>query len=119
MKSFKPGGKYNVEVPTYMTDGTPVNNWIHASAGVMEPADPATHQQAKVCTQAAFSVDVAASHMYVWTAPATGKGVTLSAAMADSKTTAYQTNTVRPCHIPLCVDTVLCVTCWHALPLNT
>lgn len=94
MASYKPGGVYTIEVPSY-SDG-PANMWIHSTAGTMEPMDATTHTQAKACTMAAYSNAPLSTHMYKWTAPAGSDVVTFSAAMADGKTSAYNTNTVRP-----------------------
>ena len=92
--SFEAGEMYDIEVPAY--SGT-ANNWIHASAGEMAPADPAAGFTATVCPEAAHSGQIpAATHMYIWTAPATTEDVTISAAQATGPSDNYHTATVRP-----------------------
>lgn len=90
---FAAGEMYDIEMPAYT--GT-ANAWIHASAGEMAGADPTTHPTATACPEAAHSAQMpAATHMFVWTAPATTDPVTFSAAQATGPSDYYHTATVR------------------------
>lgn len=90
---FAAGEMYDIEMPAYT--GT-ANAWIHASAGEMAGADPTTHPTAIACPEAAHSAQTpAATHMFVWTAPATTDPVTFSAAQATGSSDNYHTATME------------------------
>lgn len=90
---FLPGEMYVIESPPYTSGAT--NCWMHASDGVINPMDPATHRQASSCMMAAYSANPASAHVFQWTAPAVAACVTISVAQVMDSIDNYNTATVR------------------------
>lgn len=114
---YVPGQIYTVRSPAYARI---TNCWIHASDGVIQPFNASTHQTASTCLEAAFSLQPAAVHEFLWTSTEAGGCVEFTVAQALGASDAYNAAAVRApstAHFgDLCVNSQ-CAICAHSTML--